>query len=155
MECLTCKSNAGQRRISPGPTIYEGNYWLVEHAYPVKTTGWTVIVLKRHAEALHDLTSEEFAELGQIQFKLTRFLYEELDCEKEYISCYAEAEGFHHIHFHVFARPVDFPNEWQGGRSFALLKVPPEEAVPPVDIAALCQSLKQRFDRWVAHDDTG
>jgi diadenosine tetraphosphate (Ap4A) HIT family hydrolase len=59
MECLTCESNTGEKRISPGPTIYEGNYWLVEHAYPVKTIGWLVIVLKRHAEALHELTPED------------------------------------------------------------------------------------------------
>jgi len=44
----------------------------------VKTTGWLVIVLKRHAESLHELTTEEFAELAQIQAKLMHFLYEEL-----------------------------------------------------------------------------
>lgn len=47
--CFTCLSNSGEKRISPGATIYEGQYWLVEHAYPVRRTGWIVIVLKRHA----------------------------------------------------------------------------------------------------------
>ena len=65
MECWTCKSNIGEKRISPGPTIFEGQSWLVEHAYPVKTIGWIVIVLKRHAEALHELTIEEFIELDR------------------------------------------------------------------------------------------
>jgi hypothetical protein len=37
MECWTCKSNTGEKRISPSPTIFEGEYWLVEHAYPVNT----------------------------------------------------------------------------------------------------------------------
>ena len=74
MECWTCKSNTGEKRISPGPTIFEGEYWLVEHAYPVKTIGWLVIVLKRHAEALHELTPEEFAELAQIQARLTHLV---------------------------------------------------------------------------------
>ena len=106
MECWICKSNTAEKKISPGPTIFEGQYWLVEHAYPVKTMGWLVIVLKRHAEALHELTAEEFAELAQIQAKLTKALFEELHCEKEYISCYAEAEHFYHIHFHVFAKPA-------------------------------------------------
>jgi diadenosine tetraphosphate (Ap4A) HIT family hydrolase len=155
MECLTCKSNSGEKRISPGPTIYEGNYWLVEHAYPVKTAGWTVIVLKRHAEALHELLSEEFAELAHILAKLTRFLHEELHCDKEYISCYAEMEGFHHIHFHVFARPANFPDELKGGKSFALLKVLADEAAPAKEIAAFCESLKQRFDHWLSSDDRG
>jgi diadenosine tetraphosphate (Ap4A) HIT family hydrolase len=90
MECWTCKSNTGEKESLPAlTTIFEGKYWLVEHAYPVKTIGWLVIVLKRHAEGLHELTTEEFAELAQIQDKLIRFLYEELHCEMEYIFCYA------------------------------------------------------------------
>jgi diadenosine tetraphosphate (Ap4A) HIT family hydrolase len=149
MECRTCKSNTGEKRISPGPTIFEGEYWLVEHAYPVKTIGWLVIVLKRHAEALHELTLEEFAELAQIQAKLTKALFEELRCEKEYISCYAETEHFYHIHFHVFAKPFNLPDELKGGRSFVLLKVTEEEAVPPDQVIAFCELLRDRFIRPV------
>lgn len=54
--CFTCLSNTGERRISPGKTIYEGQHWLVEHAYPCGLVGWLVIVLRRHAQALHELT---------------------------------------------------------------------------------------------------
>lgn len=147
MECWTCKSNTGEKRISPGPTIFEGEYWQVEHAYPVKAKGWLVIVLKRHVEALHELTADEFAEMAQIQSKLTCFLFEELHCEKEYVSCFAEAEHFSHIHFHVFAKPSDLPDELKGGKSLALLKVMPEEAVPPHEIIVFCGSLKDRFDQ--------
>ena len=147
MECLTCKSNSGEQRISPGPTIYEGQYWLVEHAYPIKRVGWLVIVLKRHAEALHDLTPEEFTELGKLQSQITRFLFEELQCQKEYISCYGEAEGFAHIHFHVFAKPADLPEELKGGKSFNLLKVSQEEAVPPDEIIAFCELLQNKFQQ--------
>ena len=149
MECWTCKSNSGEKRISPGPTIFEGKYWLVEHAYPVRVTGWLVVVLKRHAEALHELTVDEFTELGALLSRLTRFLFEELQCEKEYISCYAEMEHFQHIHVHVFARPPDLPDELKGGKSFALLKVAPEEAVPADEITAFCERLRSRF-----HDDS-
>lgn len=145
MECRSCKSNTGEKRISPGPTIFEGKYWLVEHAYPVKTIGWLVIVLKRHAEALHELTTDEFTELAQIQAKLTKVLFEELHCEKEYVSCYAETEHFYHIHFHVFAKPSDLPDELKGGNSFALLKVIPEEAIPPDEIISFCELLKDKF----------
>jgi diadenosine tetraphosphate (Ap4A) HIT family hydrolase len=145
MECLTCKSNSGEKRISPGPTIFEGNYWFVEHAYPVKTIGWIVVVLKRHSEALHELTSEEFMELAQIQAKLIPFLHEELSSEKEYLSCYAEMKGFRHIHVHIFAKSPDLPDELKGGKSFALLKVSPEAAVPPNEIISFCELLKARF----------
>lgn len=145
MECWTCKSNSGEKRISPGPTIYEGKYWFVEHAYPVKMIGWMVIVLKRHAEALHELTSEEFVELGGLQARLIHLLHQEMHCEKEYISCYAEMEHFRHIHIHVFAKPADLPVELRGGSSFALLKVRPEEAVPADEIIAFCSLLKEKF----------
>jgi diadenosine tetraphosphate (Ap4A) HIT family hydrolase len=145
MECWTCKSNTGEKRISPGPTIFEGKYWLVEHAYSVKVIGWIVIVLKRHAEALHELTSEEFTELAEIQARLIPLLHEELNCEKEYVSCYAETEHFYHIHFHVFAKPPDLLDELKGGKSFALLKVTEEEAVPPSQIIAFCEVLRDRF----------
>ncbi len=145
MECWTCKSNSGEKRISPGPTIFEGKYWFLEHAYPAKIVGWLVIVLKRHAEALHELTTEEFVELAQIQAKVIPLLHEELHSAKEYISCYAEMEHFRHIHVHVFARPADWPEELKGGGSFKLLKVTPEEAVPPKEIIAFCELLKSEF----------
>ena len=145
MECWTCQSNSGEKRISSGPTIFDGKYWLVEHAYPVKTIGWLVIVLKRHMEALHELIPEEFAELAQIQAKAIHLLHEELHCEKEYVSCYAEQEHFQHIHFHVFAKPPGLPDELKGGKSFALLKVISEEAVPPDEIISFCKLLKDKF----------
>ena len=104
-----------------------------------------VIVLKRHAEALHDLTAEEFTELGQIQSRLTHVLFEELHCENEYSICFGEAENFAHIHFHIFAKPHEFPEELKGGKSFALLKVTAEEAVPAEEIIAFCALLKNRF----------
>lgn len=145
MECWTCRSNSGEKRISPGPTIYAGHYWFVEHAYPVKRKGWVVIVLKRHAEALHELTEAEFAELAQLQARLVRVLHAELQCEKEYVACYAEAEHFHHIHFHVFAKPADLPPELKGGKSFDIIKATEAEAVPPAEIIAFCELLRERF----------
>jgi diadenosine tetraphosphate (Ap4A) HIT family hydrolase len=104
-----------------------------------------VIVLKRHAEALHELTSEEFAELTQIQARLIPLLHEELHCEKEYVSCYAEMDHFRHIHFHIFAKPFHLPDELKGGGSFALLKVSPEAAVSPAEIISFCELLRDRF----------
>jgi diadenosine tetraphosphate (Ap4A) HIT family hydrolase len=145
MECWTCKSNSGEKRISPGPTIFEGKYWLVEHAYPVKRIRWLVIVLKHHAEALHELSIEEFSELAQIQANLIRLLHEELHCEKEYVSCYAEMEHFYHIHFHIFAKPANFPEELKGGKSFELLKVSAKEAIQPQEIISFCELLKDKF----------
>ncbi len=144
--CWSCLANEGIRRISPGPTIYEGQYWLLEHAYPTKLKGWLVIVLKRHAEALHALTPNEFAELAEIQARATKLLSEVLACEKEYVMCLAEAEHFHHIHVHIVPRARDLSSELIGTKIFALLgdKVV-DEAVPPDEVKAFCEILRDQF----------
>lgn len=144
MNCLTCKSISGEQRISPGPTIYETAHWLVEHAYPCSIKGWLVLVLKRHAQALHELTEQEFRELGELQGISARVLFRVLDCEKEYSMCLAEAEGFNHIHVHLVARPRHLPAELRGVRMFALLK-PGEGTVPTRDIERFCQELQGEF----------
>ncbi|HTP11499.1 MAG TPA: HIT family protein [Anaerolineae bacterium] len=142
MACLTCRSISSERRISPGPTIYEGRYWLIEHAYPTRLKGWLVIVLKRHAVALHELTREEFIELGELQALAVRLLHETLDCAKEYAVCFAEKEGFRHIHFHIVTRSHDLPDELKGTKIFAMISVTEAEALPPEEIRTLCETLK-------------
>ncbi len=146
MDCLTCKSISGARRISPGPTIYETEHWLVEHAYPCGMRGWLVLVLKRHAEALHELTDEEFRELGELQGRTARVLSRVLACEKEYFMCLAEGEGFKHIHAHMVAKPHGLPAELRGTGIFAMLK-PGEDTVPPQDIARFCEVLREESTR--------
>jgi diadenosine tetraphosphate (Ap4A) HIT family hydrolase len=143
MECWTCRSNSGEKRISPGPIIYEGKYWLVEHAYPIKVKGWLVIVLKRHAIALHELLEEEFTELSIIQSNVIEVLHKELNCEKEYVSCYAEKGHFNHIHFHVFAKPKDLPVEYLGTKSFKLIDISQEEAIPKKEIISFCNKIRE------------
>ena len=148
MECWTCASITGEKRISPGPTIYEGRYWLVEHAYPSQLKGWLVIVLKRHAEALHDLSHKEFEELADIQARVTRVLFDELKCEKEYVACFAEKEHFHHIHFHLVARPADWPDHLKGTKIFAMINVEESQAVPGDEIRVFCEQLRDRFKQF-------
>ena len=143
--CHSCRSISGEKRISPGPVIHEGKYWVIEHAYPTALKGWLVIVLKRHAEALHELTADEFAELGELQHRLARLLHAETGCLKEYSVCFAEMAGFYHIHFHIIPRGVDWPDDLKGGKSFALLKVSEADAVPPEEIRAYCERLARNF----------
>lgn len=145
MECYSCKSISGEKRISPGKTIYEGKYWLVEHAYPSKLKGWLVIVTKRHVETLHELTKEEFVELGEICGKTTKILHKTFNCEKEYSMCLAEAEHFNHIHFHIIQKPYDLPNELKGAKIFEMIKVEEKDAISREDIKKLCEDLKNIF----------
>ena len=144
MDCYTCRSLSGERRISPGPTIYEGRYWLIEHAYPARLKGWLVIVLKRHAEALHELTREEFVELGELQALSVSLLHEALGSAKEYAVCFAEKAGFHHVHFHVVARSRDLPDELKGTKIFTVINVTEADALPPEEIKTFCEELRTR-----------
>lgn len=144
--CYTCESLSGKRQISPGDVIYEAEYWTVEHCYPVAFKGWLVIVLKRHIEALHELTSEEFNELSQIQQKVVQILHRELSPEKEYMMCFAEGDHFHHIHFHVVAKPKDLPPNLKGPHIFALMNKPGINVIPEHEIQDFCSDLKAKFN---------
>jgi diadenosine tetraphosphate (Ap4A) HIT family hydrolase len=107
--------------------------------------GWTVLVLRRHAEALHDLTQDEFAELGELLRGLTPTLRRETGCLKEYVSCYAEAEGFSHIHVHVIPRPPDLPPELRGPNVFSLIG-PDAELADREEVVRFCDAARELMD---------
>jgi hypothetical protein len=86
VDCRVCPSLAGEWRISPGRLIYEGRYWVVDHAYPSKMKGWLVLVPRRHVEAMHELTPEEFAEMGALLERTIRLRRERFNCQKEYLT---------------------------------------------------------------------
>src|SRR5687768_2549559 len=150
--CLSCQSNTGERRISPGPPIHEGRFWLVEHAYPTSLVGWTVIVLRRHAEALHELTEAELAELGRLQGAVARALRAAFGCAKEYSVCYAEVAGFEHMHFHIIPRAPGLPPEEQGGAVFSHLKSP-DRAVSPLEVVRTCEELGRLVGTAMSRSD--
>src|SRR5260370_42064131 len=145
MDCLCCRSISGEKRISPGPFIHEGAYWLVDHAYPTSHLGWLVIVLKRHAEALHELSRAEFAELAEIQYKLAQVMRQDTNVEKEYTMCFAEAPGFCHIHIHFVPRQENLPARLKGPAIFKKLKGNKAHAVPPDAIRAFCEEFRAKF----------
>ncbi len=145
MECYSCKSISGERRISPGPVVYEGEHWIVDHAYPCGMKGWLVIVLKRHAEALHELSGAEIAELGQLMEKSSKVLHEVLGTQKEYVALFAEAEHFKHVHMHVIARAEDLASELIGPGIFKMLKPAERDVIAPEEIKSFCEELQAHF----------
>jgi len=145
MECKECLSVSKIKPIFIESRIFEGKYWIIEHAYPTKYKGWFVIVLKQHKEALHELTKEEFNELGVLQENLIRALHKTLNCQKEYCCCFAEGEGFKHIHFHIIAVPGDLPSDLRGIHIFSMIKVTPEESLPKDEILKMCKPIKKEL----------
>lgn len=146
-KCLSCLSNSGVKRINPGEIIYEGNYWLAEHVYPTGLSGWLVIVLKRHIEKLHELTLEEWIELGEINYRLSGALKTILNTEKEYSCCFAEMEGFRHIHFHLIPKTAEFKIENNGSKVFNYLRVSENDSVSKERIIELCTLIKNELKK--------
>jgi diadenosine tetraphosphate (Ap4A) HIT family hydrolase len=119
MECNSCRAMASEIVLTNAPRLTLDDYWSVEHGHPVAVAGWLVLVLRRHARALHELTEDEAVALGKWLPKLTRALHEATGCELEYVMQFAEGEGFHHVHFHIVARHGDWPDELKGPKAFA------------------------------------
>ncbi len=141
--CLSCQANRGEISLTVTPTIFDGRYWKIEHGYPTAIPGWLVVVLKRHCVALHDLSADEWAEVGRLLPVATRALHTVLGSEKEYILQLAEGAGFHHVHFHIVARQADWRADWRGVKVFNVIgskvknPISPEALLP---IAAKIQT---------------
>jgi hypothetical protein len=83
--CKTCAALLGELRLSLGEVIYQGKFWVVEHAGPkVGILGWLVIVLLRPEESNLELTPDEEIELGIIQCLVRQALKYELSPERVY-----------------------------------------------------------------------
>jgi diadenosine tetraphosphate (Ap4A) HIT family hydrolase len=119
MECGSCQALSGKLVLTEAPRLDLDDYWCAEHCYPVAVSGWLVLVLRRHARALHELSASEAVALGHWLPALTNALHEATGCELEYVMQFAEGDGFHHVHFHLVARAHDWPVEFKGPRVFA------------------------------------
>ncbi len=145
--CRCCDANAGVKRISPAATIYAGERWLLEHAYPSSLEGWLVIVLRRHCENLHELDRAEWRELADIQFAAISAMRGILDPDREYVACFAEMEGFKHIHFHLIPKPRGCDSESVGTKAFHHLKVEPSEAIGADRVISFCEKAKRIVEK--------
>jgi diadenosine tetraphosphate (Ap4A) HIT family hydrolase len=103
--------------------------------------GWLVIVLHRHAEAMHELTPEEATELGALQRAVAISLQTKLGCAKEYSVCYGEAPRFSHLHVHLIPRAYDLDESLIGGGIFGCLRSP-EEAVDEAIVSDFCVEMR-------------
>jgi diadenosine tetraphosphate (Ap4A) HIT family hydrolase len=127
-ECLTCAAGEGRVQLSLVPSLAVTTHWRVEQGHPTTVRGWLVVVLRRHAPALHDLTGEEWTELATVLAASCEALREVVAAEKEYVMQFAEAEGHRHVHLHVVPRLPEWPPELSGPRVMDALH--PKDAEP-------------------------
>lgn len=162
MECQTCRAIAHEISLTEGPRIDLDEHWMLEHCHPVSMPGWLVLVLKRHARALHELTDAEGEALGHWLTRVTRAMHTVTGCEVEYAIQLAEGAGFHHVHVHLMARRDDWPTELRGPRVFEAFGADPRVtaeqqtaiidgvraalAAPPVTVMRIGVTGHRRFD---------
>jgi diadenosine tetraphosphate (Ap4A) HIT family hydrolase len=113
---------------------------MVDHAYPSRLLGWLVLELRRHAEALHELSAEEMIEIGDLIRRSWQVLRDVTGCQKQYDALYAEAPHFAHLHIHIVPRAADLSEDLRGPRVFGLFTL--EGAVPPEEIRARSEELR-------------
>jgi diadenosine tetraphosphate (Ap4A) HIT family hydrolase len=140
-ECLPCTNNA-RSDLPIRERIFDDGLWRVAHSFNSALIGWLVIILRRHATSLGDLTTAEGVALGSLVPALSRALQDELGVPKAYLAFMAEAQGFSHVHIHLIARP---PADLRGPRVFELTRQPEAEWVSTTAMDQLASQLAIRL----------
>lgn len=130
-ECMACEGNQRLTELPPRESVLVTDHWRVAHTFDSALPGWLVILPRRHVRALHELTPDEAAPLGDMLRRLSLALATVTGCEKSYIMLFAEKEGFSHLHVHVVPRMPDFTDDVKGPRVFEFLKQDPEQWLSP------------------------
>ena len=123
---VTCKTCELTERRNSGSAplwdcIHRGQHWDVAHAFNSSLEGWLVLVLQRHAEALHELSEAESMELGSLIRRVSMALREVTGCVKTYVIQFAEHPSHPHVHFHIVPRASDQPEDRRSTSVFSYL----------------------------------
>jgi diadenosine tetraphosphate (Ap4A) HIT family hydrolase len=141
-QCLACANNELAGGLPSRESIIVSGSWRVAHAFGTSLPGWLVVLPTRHVKALHELRSDEAAELGEVLHRASRALQHVVGCEKAYFAFFAEAEGFEHLHVHVIPRMAWFTPKERGPGAFTMLGVSPEDEVSEHDRDDLARRLR-------------
>ena len=130
-DCLTCTlvARRDRREAPPWDSILRTDYWDLVHSYNTSLPGWLVLIIRRHIEAIDELTDEEAAELGVLLQRTSAALREVTGCAKTYVVQFAEAAEHPHVHFHVIPRMAEQPPERRSTGIFGYLGVADEDRV--------------------------
>jgi len=145
-QCKTCEL-VNRRDAGDAPLwdcIQRAQFWDVVHSYNTALPGWLVLVVRRHIEAIDELTDDEAIELGRLIRRASIALREVTGCIKTYVIQFAEHEDHPHVHFHIVPRMEDQPEDRRSVRVFEYLNVPDDERVSEErmnEISARIQSI--------------
>jgi diadenosine tetraphosphate (Ap4A) HIT family hydrolase len=127
--------------FAPGAQLHLDEHWRLVHARPTSVTGWLVLVLRRHVEALHELTDDEAAGLGRWLVPVCRALHRVTGCEVEYVAQLADSRADPHVHVHLIARGPGWPRCRTGAAVLGDLGSPGSRPVSEDSIAVLMQQM--------------
>lgn len=146
--CYTCqlvaRRDAGN--APPWDSIVRTEYWDIVHAYNTSLPGWLVLVLRRHASAVAEMTEAEAGELGILIRSVSIALQQVTACLKTYVVQFAEQTEHPHVHFHIIPRMPDQPDEYMGTGIFNLLGVPDSQIVSEAAMNEIATRLRHLLD---------
>ena len=143
-QCKTCELIA-KRDAGTAPLwdcIQRTQLWDVVHCYDTALPGWLVLVVRRHIDAIDELTEEESVELGVLIRRVSMALKEITGCVKTYVVQFAEASDHPHVHFHIIPRMANQPEERRSTRIFEYLGVSEEERVSEKTMNAIAVKIQ-------------
>jgi diadenosine tetraphosphate (Ap4A) HIT family hydrolase len=129
--CKTCELIT-RRDAGTAPLwdcIHRARFWDVVHSYNTALPGWLVLVVRRHIEAIDELTDDEAIELGVLIRRVSVALKKVTGCVKTYVVQFAEMAEHPHVHFHIIPRMANQLEERRSTRVFGYLGVSEEERV--------------------------
>lgn len=148
-DCHTCElvQLRDQGTAALWDSIYRTPYWDVVHAYNTSLPGWLVLVSRRHIAAIDEMTEAEALELGSLIRRVSLALKAQTGCIKTYVAQFAEAQGHHHVHFHVVPRMADQPDDHKGPQIFKYLGVADNERVSEEAMNRIALAVRQALSQ--------
>jgi diadenosine tetraphosphate (Ap4A) HIT family hydrolase len=90
--------------------LYEDEHWSLRGLDG--PPGWAVLWLRRHAEAITELTEDEQASLGPVVARISEAITEAAGAERVYVNVWGEENR--HFHVVLLARGREIPPELRG-----------------------------------------
>ena len=146
--CKSCQLMVArdEGRAPPWDRIYRREYWDLVHAYNTSVLGWPVLIVRRHIEALDEMTFAEAADLGALLREVSLSLKRRTGCSKTYVMQFAESPAHPHVHFHVVPRMPDQAPEDIAFRVMRQLGVPLVERCSEADMNARALAIRQQLE---------
>ena len=149
--CATCALTERRDRgeAPPWDLILRTRHWDLAHAFGTAIEGWLVLVLRRHAATLAELSDDEATDVGLLVQRASQALRDAVDAEKTYVAQFAEHPDHRHVHIHVIARREDLGDGWRGPGVFGAMGVEPDRLVPEWRMTEIAAAVRRALDGQV------